>query len=402
MFFQSNKKVRDMNKISPKAMLRSTAQACAAVCAAAALALAPSFVPQAEALPPGGANGSNTGNSVSTVSPTTVQRCSTLNYQLRNFAPNTMVSVKFDDGQLSSQDQSQQGAGVVARQMSDGSGNVSGTLNIGCNFPTGTHWLRFLATERKGDSDRETLGWSNRSPNFTVVEKASKPASQGQASGGNQGAKEQKPATGGQKQNQSRGNAGSNNSVGSNSAQGNKPKAKNSISLNRGGNSGGNSGGASGGSGGAGAPGGALDSSPGEEGDDGEDASLAVLDEGDDGSNDQGSDATQQDNTQLSAASQNRKDRAPIMGAVIGGAILIVGFAAMALWYVTTERRRRADAQLLSAQHQVVVPDAAQGGYQDEASHPSTATFSPQSYDPHADYGPPQGPHGPQDPHSPR
>ncbi|AZA12123.1 hypothetical protein [Corynebacterium gerontici] len=366
-----------------------------AICAASLLFLAPGLVPESAALPPGGANNSNTGNSTSSVSPTTVQRCGSINYQLRNFAPNTMVSVKFDDGQLSSQDQSQQGAGVVARQMSDGSGSVSGTLNISCDFPTGTHWLRFLATERKGDSERETLGWSNRSPNFTVVDKnagsANKVPAQRGSANANQGSGNKAPSRGNtqgsnnqqQRQAQTNGSKQSNQSGNGAAA----PQAKNSVKLQRGGA---NSSGAASTSG-SGASAGSQGS--GDEGDvaDG-DSSLAVI-EGDAGDADQA--AAENVNAELSAAASGRKDRAPLMGFIIGMAVLIVGFSGIAAWFVVSEKRRRADAAQAQAfadlQNMDAQTDFTVQGTEREPTHPSTAMFEPQTYDPNADYGPPRG-----------
>ena len=126
-----------------------------------------SFTPSVLALPPGGAATVDTPGTSSSVSPGSVEQCGSINFEVNGFPAGETVNVKIDDGSVSGGDASVQGQGVVVRQPIDSSGTASGTVDIDCNFPTGTHWLRFLAT---GGPRNE--GYTNRSPDFEVTAQA--------------------------------------------------------------------------------------------------------------------------------------------------------------------------------------------------------------------------------------
>lgn len=126
-----------------------------------------SFAPSVLALPPGGAATVDTPGTSSSVSPGSVEQCGSINFEVNGFPAGETVNVKIDDGSVSGGDASVQGQGVVVRQPIDSSGTASGTVDIDCNFPTGTHWLRFLAT---GGPRNE--GYTNRSPDFEVTAQA--------------------------------------------------------------------------------------------------------------------------------------------------------------------------------------------------------------------------------------
>lgn len=125
----------------------------------------------AGALPPGGASGDTPGTA-SSVSPSTIAPCGTLNFTLSGFPAGEVVYVKIDDG-LGSGDESVQGTGVVATQRISASGTASGSVQVPCDISEGDHWLRYLASEMVTDSSGAQIGvegYSNRgNSNFTVV-----------------------------------------------------------------------------------------------------------------------------------------------------------------------------------------------------------------------------------------
>lgn len=125
----------------------------------------------AAALPPGGASGDTPGTT-STVSPTTLEPCGTLNFTLHGFPAGEVVSVKIDDGQGYG-DESVQGTGVVATQRISASGTASGSVQVPCDISEGDHWLRYLASEVMTDASGAQIGvkgYSNRgNSNFKVV-----------------------------------------------------------------------------------------------------------------------------------------------------------------------------------------------------------------------------------------
>lgn len=128
----------------------------------------------AVALPPGGASGDTPGTT-STVSPTTLEPCGTLNFTLHGFPAGEVVSVKIDDGQGYG-DESVQGTGVVATQRISAAGTASGSVQVPCDISEGDHWLRYLASEVMTDASGAQIGvkgYSNRgNSNFKVVKAA--------------------------------------------------------------------------------------------------------------------------------------------------------------------------------------------------------------------------------------
>ena len=139
-------------------------------------------IPVAEALPPGGANDSNTPGTSSNVSPSSLKAGDTLSYAVSGFPAGEVVSVKIDDGKGQG-DQSTQGAGVSAQQRIDSSGTARGTIKLPANIAKGSHWLRFLASAKAKDG---VVGYSNRSANFTVTAAATG-GTTGGATGGTTG-----------------------------------------------------------------------------------------------------------------------------------------------------------------------------------------------------------------------
>ena len=126
-----------------------------------------SYMPPASALPPGGAATVNTPGTSSSVSPDSVEQCGSVSYEVSGFPAGETVNVKIDDGNVSGGDKSVQGQGVVDEQAIGNDGRASGSVEISCDFPTGMHTLRFLAT---GGPRNE--GYTNRSPEFEVTAKS--------------------------------------------------------------------------------------------------------------------------------------------------------------------------------------------------------------------------------------
>lgn len=147
----------------------------------AALALTLSgTAPQSQALPPGGAGGSTPGTS-STVSDS-VEVGGIVEFSLSGFPVGSTVSIKLDDGQGYS-DQGTQFTGVVHQAVVPGSGTVSGSFQLPSFVEPGTHWLRFLTSVEVESGDGQE-GYTNKSPNFTVVPAGS---SGSNSDGGSQG-----------------------------------------------------------------------------------------------------------------------------------------------------------------------------------------------------------------------
>ena len=72
-----------------------------------------SYMPPASALPPGGAATVNTPGTSSSVSPSSVEQCGSVSYEVSGFPAGETVNVKIDDGNVSGGDKSVQGQGVV-------------------------------------------------------------------------------------------------------------------------------------------------------------------------------------------------------------------------------------------------------------------------------------------------
>ncbi|MDO4911334.1 MAG: hypothetical protein Q3972_06290 [Corynebacterium sp.] len=139
--------------------------------AVAVLGASALFGAPAHALPPGGA-GSDTPGTSSYVSPTTLKACDTISYSVSGFPAGEIVYIKIDDGSVSSGDPSIQGQGVVAQQRIDSSGTASGSFSLPCDLPAGEHWLRYLASENS--SAGGTIGYTNSgNSTFTIVSASS-------------------------------------------------------------------------------------------------------------------------------------------------------------------------------------------------------------------------------------
>lgn len=158
----------------------------AAVCAAATLLIG--NMPLAHALPPGGANTSNTAGTSSALSHTEIAPCEVLQWEIWGFPPNEVANVKFDDGALSAGDASVQGQGVVSTARVDGSGYASNSVQVPCDFPEGNHWLRVLASQPKYDASGNeigTIGFSLRTDDFVVTRTSGGDSSAGTDSASN-------------------------------------------------------------------------------------------------------------------------------------------------------------------------------------------------------------------------
>ncbi|MBN9644387.1 hypothetical protein ACFSSC_10190 [Corynebacterium mendelii] len=127
-----------------------------------------------QALPPGGA-GPDTPGTSATISPTTVTQCERISYKVTGFPAGETVNVKIDDGAGYS-DQSVHGSGVVSRQQIASDGTASGSVVIDCDTTPGSHWLRFLAAaeiiDDKTGEYKGVDGYTRRGANFTVVAKS--------------------------------------------------------------------------------------------------------------------------------------------------------------------------------------------------------------------------------------
>ncbi|WP_051681739.1 hypothetical protein [Cellulomonas sp. HZM] len=147
-------------------------------------ALVGSGLGPAAALPPGGAGSSTPGTS-STVSPTRLSAGDTIRFTLRGFPAGETVNVKIDDGAGYS-DQTIQGSGVVYQQKIAAGGTVSGSFALPAKLSAGRHWLRFLASEEFTDAKGNlgVKGYTNRSPEFTVVAATTSGSTGGKTSGG--------------------------------------------------------------------------------------------------------------------------------------------------------------------------------------------------------------------------
>lgn len=162
-------------------MTRSTPRTLVAFVTAILAALALTLTgpaPQSHAVPPSGA-GSNTPGTSSSVS-NTVEVGGVVEFSLAGFPAGTTVSIKVDDGQGYS-DQGTQGTGVVHQAVVPGSGALNGSFRLPSFVEPGEHWLRFLGSAPAPNGDGQ-VGYTNKSPNFTVV-----PAGSGNSGGGNSG-----------------------------------------------------------------------------------------------------------------------------------------------------------------------------------------------------------------------
>ena len=142
-----------------------------------------SYMPPVSALPPGGAATVNTPGTSSSVSPSSVEQCGSVSYEVSGFPAGETVNVKIDDGNVSGGDKSVQGQGVVDEQAIGDDGRASGSVEISCDFPTGMHTLRFLAT-----GGPQNKGYTNRSPEFEVTAKSGGGGESGDSNNSDSGA----------------------------------------------------------------------------------------------------------------------------------------------------------------------------------------------------------------------
>ncbi|MCK7637180.1 hypothetical protein M0E82_04060 [Corynebacterium sp. P7202] len=141
----------------------------AAAGGAAALAALTSL-PTAGAVPPGGP-GPDTPGTSSSVSPGAVAPCETVTYSVEGFPAGETLNIKLDDGSGYS-DQSVHGTGVIATQRISSDGSAYGSVLLPCDIDDGEHWLRFLSSRELTDSDGNYLGiegYTSHSTYFTVV-----------------------------------------------------------------------------------------------------------------------------------------------------------------------------------------------------------------------------------------
>lgn len=162
-------------------------------CLAAGAALLFGFG-SAVALPPGGA-GDSTQGTESSVTPT-VQVGGEIGFALTGFPPGEVVYIKIDDGALAGGDSSVQGQGVVHSQVIGADGSVAGSFVLPSYVAPGQHWLRFLASQPRQGHGGGVIGFTNRSPEFTVVAAASGGAGAGGTGGAGAGVANEAPGTG--------------------------------------------------------------------------------------------------------------------------------------------------------------------------------------------------------------
>ena len=91
----------------------------------------------------------DTPNTSSWISSTSVEQCSTLDFEAHGFPKGQTLNIALDDDQ------------EADKQPIDDTGSASGTIEIPCDFPTGTHRLHFTSTD----------DYTSYSPNFEVTAK---------------------------------------------------------------------------------------------------------------------------------------------------------------------------------------------------------------------------------------
>ncbi|MDR1079162.1 MAG: hypothetical protein LBL55_11025 [Propionibacteriaceae bacterium] len=130
----------------------------------------PALAAPLPALPPDGA-GADTPGTSSSVWPTSLAPCATINFSVSGYPAGETVYVKIDDG-IGYGDTSVQGSGVWHSQAISNSGRVSGSFELPCDITPGGHWLRFLASAYVDPSDpnKGVIGYTRRGgADFTVV-----------------------------------------------------------------------------------------------------------------------------------------------------------------------------------------------------------------------------------------
>ncbi|PRQ10826.1 hypothetical protein C1Y63_09300 [Corynebacterium sp. 13CS0277] len=152
------------------AALAASAGLCAAWVVAGAVAPTGTVLPAAQAIPPGGP-GANTPGTDSDISPMTLEPCDTINFSVTGYPAGEVVYMKIDDG-IGYGDTTVQGSGVIHRHTADSNGTANGSFDLPCDIAPGSHWLRFLSSEAQIDENGQQIGskgFTNRSVDFTVV-----------------------------------------------------------------------------------------------------------------------------------------------------------------------------------------------------------------------------------------
>lgn len=135
----------------------------------------------AVAIPPDGPS-PNTPGTWSTVSPTSLEPGGLLRFSVGGFPPGETLYIKIDDGTACSQSATH-GACVYHTQAIPSSGVVNGSFYIPGDIGAGTHWLRFLASAPAPGGGGGTIGFTLRSPDFTITSGTGSGGSTGGSSG---------------------------------------------------------------------------------------------------------------------------------------------------------------------------------------------------------------------------
>ncbi|PRQ12463.1 hypothetical protein C1Y63_01335 [Corynebacterium sp. 13CS0277] len=112
--------------------------------ASAAVACAVALAPAAQALPPFGASENTPGTKVTITSPLEIRAGENVSVKVSGFAPNSVVSIKVDDGKGYS-NTGVQFTGVVGKVTTNSRGEGTTTFEMPCEIGQRTnHWLRLL------------------------------------------------------------------------------------------------------------------------------------------------------------------------------------------------------------------------------------------------------------------
>ena len=161
-------------------MTRTLAAALSGLLGCALLVLGPGLLTPAGAIPSGGA-GPDTPGTSSSLTGSRVQAGGSLGFTVRGYPGGETLYIKIDDEQFCSSPPF--GACVYHQQAIPASGTVTGSITLPAGLGAGRHTLRFLASAT-GNSG-ELIGYTRRSPAFTVVAAAS--GSSGTADAGGSG-----------------------------------------------------------------------------------------------------------------------------------------------------------------------------------------------------------------------
>lgn len=148
--------------------------------------LALALAPAASAVPPGGA-GPNTPGTSSSISTPSVEVGGRVSFTVSGYPAGETLYIKIDDEGFCTAPPF--GACVYHQQKIGANGTVSGSFALPAGLAPGQHTLRFLATE---ETDKGLLGYTRRSPAFTVVA-----AGSSSASGSDKGASSSSASTSG-------------------------------------------------------------------------------------------------------------------------------------------------------------------------------------------------------------